>query len=251
MADEKKIKLWRYIPLESLVDILENKRLLLTPGIYFEDPWEGFFPLGQVKKQLKRLYGESYDEKHNDFPCIMRECWRRSYQISCWHSNNYESVAMWKIYAPQNRGVALLTTLELLKGEIRTSARIEKIKYVDSVTDEKPALNPANMFCFKLKSFAFEKEWRVLKTGENLREDIEASTTTLSTSILKPVKNVAVSIWPPELIQKIVVSPLSNEMFREAVRAILKKYNFPLDRLMLSKLFVPPNEIKYEGPREN
>ncbi len=56
-------KIWRYLSIEKLIDILENKQLYFTPLHYYSktDPFEGYLPFVAMEAHAK-IYRRQYDE---------------------------------------------------------------------------------------------------------------------------------------------------------------------------------------------
>jgi hypothetical protein len=94
--------LWRYFRPERLIESLHNRRLYFPSARQFEDPFEGAtavqphdFPTDSRFEPLEGAEGAF-------------EQLRRLTKISSWHRADYESDAMWKLYALDRKGVGLL-----------------------------------------------------------------------------------------------------------------------------------------------
>ncbi len=86
--------------------------------------------------------------------------------INCWHINNHESAAMWKIYSYEEQGIAIQSSFKRLSEAINNykdfNVLIGKIKYIDYTTDSIPNNNGFYPFIHKRMSFAHENELRGL-----------------------------------------------------------------------------------------
>ncbi len=86
----------RYLPFPKYVDLL-LKGLYAPRCTSFEDPWEGHVFHGiRADPDNKQALAATIDRaKHWIY-------------ASCWHANNAESYAMWRIYGQQTEAVAVL-----------------------------------------------------------------------------------------------------------------------------------------------
>ena len=95
------VKIWRYIDFTKFVSLLDTKALFFTRADMLGDPYEG---------------STSYFNKAN-WPIIYKDkilieslhsatshnAWKRQWTfVNCWHMNEIESAAMWKLYAQTN-----------------------------------------------------------------------------------------------------------------------------------------------------
>ena len=105
---DRNARLWRYMDLARFLSILD-KRALFFPSIATLsalDPYEGepaFIILiesarSQGADELRRLRLQNRVFSHMNF-------------FSCWHMNDNESDAMWKIYLKFEEGVAIQSTV--------------------------------------------------------------------------------------------------------------------------------------------
>lgn len=216
--------LWRYMDFAKYVSLLLNKEIFFSRSDMFEDKYEGakgaigrkeywdnhylsFFrqailnpPKGyscslkedEVEKEAKRLL---MDLENSSLK--MRE---RTF-ISCWHENDYESEAMWKLYSGfiQN-AVAIKTTYRHLYESLGKNPNINigKVQYIDYNSDF-ASINGA--FWRKRKSFEHEREVRAIIVDMNCSD-----------------YGKSISCDIQQLIQEVYVSPNSPEWFRRLVK---------------------------------
>lgn len=181
--------IWRYMDLSKLLDILVNKSLAFPRSDKFEDPYEGFANnYLELTKQsymnsafmIKPYYGYCETGLTRNLIKIVN---LNSY-VSCWHMNDYESAAMWKLYCKSSDSVAIKTTVKKLNyslieytdnlntGGISYDSKFEKIKRLEVV-------NIADPLFSKRESFEHEREYRMvwhnfelLKLAKNEMEKI-------------------------------------------------------------------------------
>jgi hypothetical protein len=151
---------------------------------------------------------------------------------TCWHANEVESAAMWKLYSTEHAGVAIVTT----PGDMRAAVDLKPYKhavlgpveYLDFKKDDMtlPFGKKARVGFLKRKSFEHEKEVRGLF---QIQEDIVGPTLVLNAEYLDGLKrslppgiNAPVSL--KRLIRQIYISPLAPEFFRDLVRTVAKRH---------------------------
>src|SRR5207244_3600055 len=96
---------------------------------------------------------------------------RRLYKINCWHRADYESNAMWRLYAEESKGVAICSTAERMRDAIRPYSVTERsepedlwaggVKYYDFLNVR---LRPSDneRYFSKHLAFSWEREFRLL-----------------------------------------------------------------------------------------
>ena len=94
-------ELWRYMDLARFLALIDRKELYFSRLHEFEDTWEGAWspsdPLFRRDPEYMKLAASHLT---SSLPLV-----------SCWHENETESVAMWKLYVSGKEGVAIKTTV--------------------------------------------------------------------------------------------------------------------------------------------
>ncbi|WP_164174629.1 hypothetical protein [Ruminococcus flavefaciens] len=132
--------------------------------------------------------------------------------ISCWHCNEHESEAMWKLYSTNvKNAIAIQTTYQQLYEALDKDPQIEigKVKYID-FSKSFSSINGA--FWYKRKSFEHEREVRAIVKSQQAHSGIEK----------------AVDL--EKLISAVYISPYAPKWFEDVVRDVMEKYklNKPL-----------------------
>jgi len=83
---------------------------------------------------------------------------REHMMISCWHMNELESIAMWKIYAKANESVCIQSKYSKLATILPDDVYIGVVQYADYNKEWIPEGNSFSPFMFKRKSFMSMKE---------------------------------------------------------------------------------------------
>lgn len=273
-------KIWRYMSLDKLINLLDSETLFFTPISWYAstDPFEGLIPragldaigktfmaskdgmirnLNSVKEySLKKLpkghvlpkeYMDRFDQiedEINNHPMKMDEIYfnlMRNAVVNCWHQNDYESEAMWKLYSDSNKGVAIETTagdlIDSIVDDKKNRLFFSEVKYIDF---ESPEIKPGDCIVngilgILLKRIAFrhENEARLFFLPEK--------NYTIPQDSIPRAENIKVDI--NKLIHKIYISPYASEPFPSSVHCIMKKFNFPEERIITSKLLSPEDKL--------
>lgn len=238
--------IWRYMDLSKFISLLQTKSLYFPSARLLQkiDPWEGTY----LKLELNHSLGMRYKyqlennerEKNNNavgfsFIKNQSESLMRGYEyqvdinyISCWHYNNNESAAMWRLYLKNiNEGLAIKTNIDSFKASFECATEkvyIGSVKYKNYETGTYQEGYPMRIFenmflpfLHKRNIFAHEKEYRAI-----IPKDPEKG---------KPAaKGIYVNVILEKLIESIVISPYASTWFKELLESILKEYNlkFPL-----------------------
>jgi len=229
-------RLWRYMNFSTFLSILD-RRALFFPSIATlsaGDPYEGepaFYRIEAARsvgeEELRRLRLQYQVFSHLNF-------------FSCWHMNDNESDAMWKIYLRSGEGVAILSTVKRLITCFRNTqdtVYIGAVQYIDHATLQ-PSLENLGYSAYMFKRLAFQHE-REVRVG-TFRGDVNIEyfddlgwlkVPPLGTAVENILqtpgrKGIYVDIDVPELIHSVVVSPLSQEWFSDLVISSSKKFGY-------------------------
>ena len=229
-------KLWRYMSFSKFAALLHQKELVLTPVYMFDDPYEGaggkeknldkftkalvdYFwdkvsaELGglQVSNEDLQQYMKGYIKAASD----MGKSNRYFTFVNCWHENEVESEAMWKLYtAGQPDGIAIQTTYGALKKAIDDiDVQIGRVTYENYETAFLPG---DSYFWYKRKSFEHEREVRVMiEANDEQRKDFAEIYKKNEFTITHPVDL-------DTLIENVYVSPYASDWVKDVVDEELK-----------------------------
>jgi len=232
--DSKKI--WRYMDFTKFVNLLDTESLFFCRADSFKDKWEGTFTKEMIKKFKLNEKSIPSDDGNKYSLCewqIVKEA--RSHLINCWHVNDHESDAMWKLYSSNRQSIAIQSTIGRLKGCFSKTAEkiwIGEVEYIDykiwipnkrffDVSES----NTLKTFFLKRKGFEHEKEIRAI--------------TNIAYNKHKQEKGILVDIDLNELVETIIISPISEDWFFNLVEKIIKKYGYNFN-LVKSELGMKP-----------
>ncbi|GAB1620645.1 DUF2971 domain-containing protein [Agarivorans albus] len=227
---------WRYMDFTKFISLLDSKSLFFSRADRFIDPFEGATPIKNIGLREQRLKAylpvyplpdkDEYEQRMKmHFKNKMHL--RKRVAINCWHQNNHESEAMWKLYVPSGEGVAIRTTVGKLKSSLEKSkeyVEISSVNYIDYESDSIEESSILAPFRTKRKSFEHEREIRALifrggGEGNNLNSHIELINPTINSGITVPVSL-------DNLIQDIYISPTASDWFKQLVLNVMKKYTY-------------------------
>jgi hypothetical protein len=213
----------------KLVSLLQSKGLHFARLDQFADPFEGSISRAEYEYwQQIALEGERdgtipLEWRGSYFNILMGNA-RRARQcnyVSCWHANNDESDAMWKLYSSSGFAVAIRSSYQRLVQAIPdkeyTGCFAGEVQYSDHHHDELPRGNIFYPVMNKRRAFAHEREIRaVVWTGDpgpNGESDVAANPIGLS-----------VGVDLSQLVESVFVSPTAPSWFADAVRGVVKVY---------------------------
>lgn len=216
--------LWRYMNFTRLVSLLNGSSLYFSRAIHLDDPFEGSSSrINYVTRTQSVLTNKLFSP---DQKIQILESWTdakkfvaQNTYVNCWHENQAESEAMWRLYG-KDEGVAIRTTFKDLSESFicESPIHIGQVKYIDYNTDQIPLENALLPLFHKRLIFEHEREVRAISLDpeiENMGQDnVETN--------LNPGKSFEIDI--STLANEIVVSPYSKDWFKVLVKDIVKRY---------------------------
>jgi hypothetical protein len=216
--ESQEIALWRYMDFTKFVALISSQKLFFSRSDRFHDPFEGSY--SKVNQALRlRVYKDMSEEQRVAMLSQVADFskWVRQWTyISSWHANQYESAAMWTLYAKTNEAVAIETEYKSLASVLPRDVYLGMINYIDYQAEWLPEGNSFYPFMHKRKSFEHEKEVRAII------QDIASPVGDRENS--KSGQLVAVDL--ESLIKRIHISPTAPTWFFDLVSEVVKKYEF-------------------------
>ena len=263
-------RIWRYIDLGQLISLLATGALFFPMTRLLDDPFEGTVP----RRTAERLE-ESNAKRLERSPASYRSAhdWpeRRAYEfnqlmcVSCWHVNDRESAAMWKLYVDSNLGVAIQSTFARLVQSLSSAAEdihIGIVKYIDYDYDDLPGDDRLHALMHKRREFEHERELRAVANPFYQSELAEMKADTYLSLLVDPRTGIIVgpkvytggSLPPPirertgirvsvdvaKLVGAIHVAPSAPDWFTDVVVAVVKQFGHDIP-VHKSRLYRPPD----------
>jgi hypothetical protein len=227
-------KLWRYMDFTKYVSMLSTVGLYFARADSFDDTFEGAKGLKKNKAVWDDHYLQFFRDAINNPPdgyeCkysveeveqqaqkllaeleVGGQFSRKHTFISCWHENEHESEAMWRLYASYlDNAIAVKTTYDRLYRSLgrNPSIRIGRVMYIDL---GKGYAGINDSFWRKRKSFAHEKEVRAIVVDRECND-----------------MGKIIGCDLTNLIEEIFVSPSAPSWFVHLVNDVNKKYEIDI-----------------------
>lgn len=221
--------IWRYMDFVKFASLIDKSELYFCRSDKFEDPVEGSFPELCTADKICTTEELKKHISQTNFN------FRKQTHINCWHQNDYESAGMWNLYAKDNRGIAILSTIGKLKESIIDSRNvyIGKVKYIDYKKDQIPILDFFSPFFYKRMSFAHENEIRALVETS---DDLPLKDGHPDYSIDIHLHGLGIKVDLKKMIEAIYIAPFAPSWFVELVKSFNNKYgyNFPMRQSLLA-----------------
>ena len=215
--------IWRYIDFTKFVDLLLNEQLFFNRSDNFEDPYEGIFRLKDYEN-TKQFWSDE-------------ELTKKFYFLNCWHINNHQSDAMWKIFLDTKNGIAIKSSVKSLIESLKVSeddVYIGEVYYrnYDEVTFDELMFEKQNkiggrggslnQFSYKRISFEHEKELRLFHIDMPIPHAIKSGIPR------EPLTHKNIKIDIKSMISEIVIAPFAEIWFKDLVEKIIFKSGFNL-----------------------
>lgn len=214
--------IWRYFKFSRFVEILETHSLWFSRPFGFEDEWEGLFPPSYVRRtrQYADANGISFEEFDREFRNRLQRH-RYAHFVNCWHINDHESDAMWKLYVLAKTGIAIQSTVGDVNECLRPHNSGRVIYYDPSHDVLSPSLFGPHDILFKRAFFSWEREYRLWFDDDELLQRIDSGEDMQGKNVSSG-QSIGISDMQ-RLFKKIVIAPGATDDFVEKLRAVCAK----------------------------
>jgi len=212
LPDDPNTIVWKYLDMSKFLDLLLSQKMFMSRSDKFEDQYEGTFS-EPTFEEIKKI--SENNPKFLDYYKSHRE----NVVISSWHTNEYESFAMWQIFTKNQEGLAIQSTIgrlkEALKPEKHTEQYIGEVNYIDYKKEYIPFDDAFFPFLFKRKSFQYEREIRIIS-------DVTAQNLTINDGL-------KINVDINKMIEKIYIHPKSENWYKKLVIELVEKLGFDFE----------------------
>ena len=216
----------------KFISLLEARALFFARADRLGDPFEGSY--AKVNQTLRPIiYKDQISpEKLAEISQFYKES-RRFTLINCWHENDTESEAMWRLYSREREGIAIKTTFERLRDSFTTDETIliGRVNYVDYQTHFTREDNTFGAYLDKRKSFEHEREVRaIVQKFPSKNGAIDLTTDICEVGI---GFDVDINL----LVHEVVVDARTDDWFLGLIKSIADRYdmNAPVTRSVLAE----------------
>ena len=225
-------KVWRYMDLSKFIYLLDSKKLYLPSAERLEDKHEGSIFLFQKERELKALAERGLANLLPILSDMRREQLKCTF-ISCWHRNDFDSHAMWRIYCGPKEGVAIMTSYHKLSQRVNNNYAMGLVQYENQ---DPIAGNLIAPFMQKRKAFLYEQEVRLVANlygSPDFRDE---------TGKFRPSRqHLALPVDLTKLVEKIYVHPEADDLYFQVTKSSVLKYAPELnDRVEWSEMKSTP-----------
>ena len=237
-------KLWRYMDFAKYVSLISTSTLYFARADTFNDTFEGakglkknktrwddhflsffkraikYLPEGKISEDSDDEIEKKAHKLFQDFETGSKAEKKHTF-INCWHENEHESEAMWRLYSSfLDNAIAVRTSYSNLYQALGRdlSISIGKVKYISL---QKNFVDVHNPFWRKRKSFEHEKEVRAMVFDHE--SDSKGKVLPCDLSLL---------------IEEVFVSPIAPQWFVDVVNGVNHKYGLNVE--------VSPSELNEE-----
>lgn len=217
---DQNVLVWRYMDFTKFFSLVSTESLFLCRADLLGDPFEGSYSKANIKlrpevyKDLPEAVRDKIQQQMADYAKWVRQ-WT---YINCWHTSEYESAAMWQLYAKSDKAVALKTTYKNLIDSLPDHVYVGLVQYIDYEEDWLPEGNVFYPFMHKRKSFAHEKEVRIV------HQDLPTSGKGIRVGAANDLEGLSVPVDLDLLIERVYIAPTSPNWYFNLVVEVLKKY---------------------------
>jgi hypothetical protein len=247
---DKTALLWRYMDLAQLLVILDRQELFF-PSIATlaeGDPYEGEPIFSKIQaarekgaEELRRFRLQLEVFKHLNF-------------FNCWHMNDGESDAMWKLYVKGSAGVAIRSTVSRVMDSFHKASDtvyMSEVRYADpdKLIAQDTSIFGISDYIFKRNAFQHEREVRLGTNRPDVRMEffddqgilkIPKPGITADHILTSPArKGIYVVIDVSTLVETVVVSPYASNWFSDLVSSLTKKLGYDFE-IVSSEMSRPP-----------
>jgi hypothetical protein len=154
--------LWRYLSFDKFMDMIAMRRLYFRRADKLEDPFECNFPPELYSIPVSGKSSDQAMEFHKSLHGYVTEK-RSEVYLNCWHTSEYESDAMWKLYGGREHSIAIASRVSSFTGQLSDYNIISgNVKYTSIITDTFCLGHITDFALIKRKSFEHEKEFRFI-----------------------------------------------------------------------------------------
>jgi hypothetical protein len=168
LPTNKDIPIWRYMDLAKYLLMLNSQSLYFARATLVGDPFEGsstramvatreYIQANRATDPRLAAWKDAPEELFASWPAIFKRA-AGTYFLNCWHMNEYESAAMWKLYSTSNEAICVRSTYRRLRSCLPGCVFIGEVKYINYDTEGFSPHNGFNFIMHKRRSFEHERE---------------------------------------------------------------------------------------------
>ena len=105
---------WRYMDFTKFLSMLQYQSLFFCTCKKMQemDPFEGEYPKKNLELLKKRKDFVKLPSKYTQKTGTYRRKFLENVSINCWHANDTENAAMWRVYLSSQEGIAIKSSIK-------------------------------------------------------------------------------------------------------------------------------------------
>ncbi|KRB73486.1 hypothetical protein [Noviherbaspirillum sp. Root189] len=227
--------IWRYTDFAKFYSLLQKSALYFCPALLLRksEPFELQVPVAHRDEwrgnTVNQLRGVGYTEEA--IAEIIVEASKYTdhspqWALNCWHRNQIESFAMWKVFVGQPEGVAIKTTFDRVRlafnedgGQPVTAGNVHYIDYLRGRYSEQVIAQGYEPIFHKAHFYSYEREFRL-----GINPHFESLPTEDPDWYERPRTKESLSqkVDLETLIEEVRVSPYAAPWFFEMVEQLVR-----------------------------
>ena len=221
------VKIWRYMSLAKFIWTLQKRALYFARSDLMGDPFEGHyskitamsedaFVRAQMSDPVFSKFGE--DVHRRNFQQILSTVPKEKLLlfVNCWHMNEYESLAMWKLYAAQHDSICIQSTYSKFERLLPHDCFLGTVRYIDYNKEYIDMTNGLQFIVHKRRSFEHERELRSVLWSPAVTTPFKSD----------DGRGLIVPIDVNDLIDGIYINPNAKPILEDVVNGL--KHNYAL-----------------------
>jgi hypothetical protein len=174
--------------LTKLLWMLQRRALYFARSDRLGDPFEGYYTEALIKHAdyiVSAMLKQGIEQGHTDdtptnrakmhqvLTMMLRAAvsMRPQLFVNCWHMNEVESAAMWKLYTSNDEAICIKSTFSKLANALPEQTFCGAVRYIDFKTDLIDPGSSLEFIMHKRLSFAHEREVRAVIWAVGDRKD--------------------------------------------------------------------------------
>lgn len=205
---------WRYMDFTKFLSMLQYKALFFCSCSLMQkmDPFEGEYPKNNLKNLRDKKDFVQLSREYTQKPAAYRRKFLENVGINCWHANDTENAAMWKVYLSSKDGIAVKSTIKNLKESFNLNE--EDVVYIGNIHYNNYEFNDIDMNYNEYSPINQKTKTKRLKNdGKFVNSDLNT------------------------LIDEIIISPSSDKWYVDLVKDVVKSYGLGDKRTFQSKIY--------------
>jgi hypothetical protein len=241
---DENAKIWRYMDYSKFLSLLDKSALFFARADRLGDPFEGSYSKANVK--IRPITYKDWPTGNLRYLSQYHELLPRFTAVNCWHINEHDSAAMWKLYFQDNAGIAIQSTFRRLKDSFEKEKEhkiyIGKVEYIDFENELMSHEGYHYAFLFKRRSFEHEQELRAIIQSIPLKtRGKDKGHLNFDKPLCK--EGIPVLVDLNTLVDKVYLPPTSHEWQIELIRSVISRYS--LDKMVSKSTLYDQGSIVY------